>query len=538
MTEIVNNIAQVLQWDIFMMGLFMMLVLVTGIVWMTRSTPALHATTRSLLGRVTGSNPLLKSGGLVVLLVVVYYTGVLANTLSDAWIDSDYWHLGLKIFWDDKHKDDDIKNYVYGQIFKGQPRMPDEVRAFYYDAKNRLWKDDIWRQYILYSQTMVNFARVFCLASMLVIVLAGSRLLLQLGLLLGRSHLLAGIGKGWRPRRAPEIVVSLLGLFTAVGAYAVGVVVWKDGEVEVDSKVFGIYRTEYGSGGSRCRMVEIDGEPRIEASGVAAWPGGLAIVSDKDNRIYLASAPVSATLLPVVGVRGLPENRAKFEDIAYSVEAERFFVIGAHYYNKPDYQQTYSFRLMQSRGGWNAEDVVQIPLAGPILESMENRRAHVEGLAVVGPRDCQQLFVGIRDEGASLVRILEFSGQGDHFDFCSERALVLNPALSSSGVAYHLAGLFGESPRRLLVLCASEDDQQAFHGNRVFLADLPEDLGMALQLTAVTDEFQLAQKAEGLTGLRDVDGRWRYAVVFDNDLEDTHQVSRLMVAESFDAFCP
>ena len=69
-----------------------------------------------------------------------------------------------------------------------------------------------------------------------------------------------------------------------------------------------------------------------------------------------------------------------------------------------------------------------------------------------------------------------------------------------------------------MVLAATEDSDNVFHGNRVYSFAIG---GGDPELNWVSLPFALDQKAEGLAVWRTADCALKAAIVFDNDAEDT-----------------
>ncbi|UCH61648.1 MAG: hypothetical protein JSU77_07455 [Fidelibacterota bacterium] len=563
MSEIINNIAITLNWDIFLMGFFTLLLLGAGLVWLGNSSTEFCSKTSQLIHperktsqQIQPESNLKKTrifASIVVALVAIYYVGVMVNTFSDDWIDKrGISHLFLKSTWlkPSQHdielgSDDAIKVDLFQSIYKGKQQNTDEIIDFYYYAKNKLWKDELWKKYILYSQTMINISRVWCFTFFLLLPIAFLRFLFRFVLWMrgmkkpvGQHNVKA---RETRLVHKPgfDVLLSVLVAAIALIGYQAGGIVWKNSEKEIDSKIFGVYRSEHAAPPlivERIKVRELSYEitelaasQPLEASGVAAFDDHLFIVSDKNNALYAVNPEASSHSLSVIKVPEFSEKNAKFEDISFHRDSGFFYVIGAHYSTVPAYQKVYRFKMLWEGASCRPIQIDTLLLSQDILPYLPGR-ARVEGIAVAGSAKSPTLFIGIRSDKPGVFRILEFSWGRSEFELRTSYDLSLSPIYSRSGVAYHLSGLASISDSVLLVLATSEDTANGFHGNRLYTVDPRER-----KQTSVTPEFAAAQKAEGIAVWDESESRRRFAIVFDNDKEDTGQPSRLLIANSLHA---
>lgn len=550
MSEIINNVAEVLMWDIFLMGVFTLLVLTVGAMWLFAvSAEDFVETLRKLAKKLSVLDLAHAAVAVVVVLTAVYYVGIISNNFSDSWIDeSGRKHLFLKPNW---LSDDAIKVKYFGRIYRNEldslgvtvdakdpdsadADTKDEIVDFYYYAKNKLWKDDVWKSYVLYSQKVINISRVWCLGFFLLLVLA----LLRFPVCGVRFALLRRQTPRARTDREPrfEVLCSLVVIALAIAGYRAGGDVWQSSEGEIDSKIFGVYRSEFGfpprlahllgTPKDDIRMTELETDRPLDASGVAEFEGHLFIVNDKDNYLYVADPEDSDHTLKLIEVPKFGQTRAKFEDIAFHRESGYFYVTGPHYLTKPGYQRVLRFKLEATDDVWKPTPAETLPISDNILPYM-SRVSSVEGLAVAGPRDAPRLYAGIRSRTPGRFTILEFRWEKSEFLPDSSHEIDIVPTHAATNVPYHLSGLTAKSESELLVLASSEDDNNGFHGNRIHTIDMA-----TWKQVRVTREFEVAQKAEGIATWRTSGGREKTAIVFDNDREDTKQPSRLLVTSS------
>ena len=537
--NIINNVAEVLYWDIFVMGLFSIVAVGLGLMWLILRRKDFLAKVSFLTKKTTEQKWMTAAASVLVAVIAIYYVGAIFNTFSDDWIDKKgIFHLYMKWTWmkpkydnEDLGTDQAIKIHMFRRIYGLEKQKPNDIIDFYYHAKNELWREEEWRKYILYSQTMVNISRVWCLALFLTIPLAIARIVVS-------------AYRWWRaPRRNPsevrdamDVVLSLVTVVVAVAGYYVGGVVWQSSEVEIDSKIFGVYRSvseiapplveAIKKTEPDWRMTELMVPRMLEASGVAAFKGYLVIVNDRDNALYIADPEDPSRQLTVTEVLELPAERAKFEDISFHEESGYFYAIGAHFSTKDQYQQTVRFKLEKNKDGWKLTKPERLDISEEIMGELckLQGRSSIEGIAVGGSDFAPTLYVGVRTPNKFLV--LEFSTIQSKFKLGNTHEIVPRES-TPSGTPYHLSGLAVASETGLLILATTEDESNGFHGNRLYTVDTRD-----WSVKSVTPEFALAQKAEGVTIWGSNEIGQRVAIVFDNDQEDTKQPSRMLIGPS------
>jgi hypothetical protein len=264
----------------------------------------------------------------------------------------------------------------------------------------------------------------------------------------------------------------------------------------------------------------------VEASGVAEFDDHLFIVNDKDNYLYVVNPQAPGSPTTKVEVPGFPKERAKFEDIAFHAASGYFYVVGAHYTGAPAYQKLFRFKIQREGETWKPDRAEELSISGDVLPLL-SKTTSIEGIAVAGKADAPSIFIGIRGDRAGQFVIVPFSLR--NLELVLEPLCILSfiPEDSSAGIAYHLAGLMALTDTELLVLAASEAEDNSFHGNRVYTFDVHKRAQIA-----VTQEFATAQKAEGITAWGSDESDRRIAIVFDNDGEKTRQPSRLLIVPS------
>lgn len=339
-----------------------------------------------------------------------------------------------------------------------------------------------------------------------------------------------------------KVLLSFLVSAIALLGYWSGGFVWQNREEEIDKKIFGVYRSEFGfppriarsieSPALGAKVTELVASRLLEASGVAVFDDRLAIVSDKDNALYIVNTEVPASPLTMIEVPEFPDEPAKFEDISFHRDSGYFYVIGAHNSTVPAFQKAFRFKLRREGDCWRPIQVEPLSISKDILNILDHLsdKNHVEGIAVTGSTEAPTLFIGIRSGKQGRFLVLEFSSERSGFVLQSSHKLSLSPTHASGDVAYHLSGLMVVSDSELLVLAASEDEFNSFHGNRVYIVDLHEWIQKS-----VTSEFALAQKAEGIAVWTAGKSKGRIAIVFDNDRLNTGQPSRLLIANTLDS---
>ncbi len=260
--------------------------------------------------------------------------------------------------------------------------------------------------------------------------------------------------------------------------------------------------------------------PVLELSGIAEKDGALFLIDDKTNRLQVYEPETGQ--LQSLDVEGISTTPAKFEDIAYHRPSDMFYVIGAHFSNKPEYQKTYRFQVRKEGGRWISSKAEELSVAKDVVKAFEERD-RVEGLAVLGSDKDLVLWVGLRSQTPGFVRLLRFEYKEDIFKLTKTYKMKISPSMTHDNKSLHLSGLCAAPNGRLLLLTSSETEKDnSFHGNRIFFLD-PEREGS--EVVWAGPEFDVGQKAEGLT----IWGENRVGIVFDNDVAKTHLPSRLLI---------
>lgn len=534
--SIINNVAAVLHWDIFVMGLFSIVTIGVSLMWLFLRRKDFLIKLSVLTEKATKQDWMTTAAGALVTVMAVYYVGTMFNTFSDDWIDmKGAAHLGLKGLWaKEMGTDTAIKCEMFKVIYGLEHQNSEDIKSFYYHAKNELWKKEPWREYILYSQTMINISRVWCLAFFLTIPIAGARVLVTM---------IRWFNDEKDKKEATDILLSVVAVAVAMAGYSVGGFVWKSSEKEIDSKIFSVYRSlsEFVSPFHEAimetkpywRMTELrfpgmrEASKMLEASGVAAFEEHLVIVNDRNNSLYIADTDAPSRQLTVIEAPEFPTDRVKFEDVGFHGASGYFYTIGAHFSTEKQFQQTFRFKLEKKEDQWKVTNLDKLKISDEILGELKKlppKKASIEGIAVAGAELKPTLYVGVRIDGK--FPILEFSKVGSTFKLGQVHVIV--PTESTlTDTPYHLSGLAMASETDLLILAATEDGDNGFHGNRLYTVDTRD-----WRVKSVTPEFALAQKAEGVTLWDSKETGRRVAIVFDNDQHKTRQPSRLLIGPS------
>lgn len=298
MEDIINNVAGILYWDIFLMGgIFTLIIFSASWIWCSCSIREFFSKIDSFIKNKKDEQKEdeqkkdmklpLAVACIIIVLVVIYSTGVMVNTLSDDWIDQDdVWHpLFLKSLWFDKSEfeikneskkscdnksenktknkskkncdcdksDDLIKIKTFDDIYgEKELQCPKDKINFYYHAKNKLWEHDIWREYIIYSQTIINISRVWCFSFFLLFIFASLRFLIRLIIwthskiiwilfIIRRRKKKLAAGVGDAKAEVKKCFFHFMIVVVALLGYLIGGKVWLSSEKEIDNKIFGAY---------------------------------------------------------------------------------------------------------------------------------------------------------------------------------------------------------------------------------------------------------------------------------------------------------
>jgi hypothetical protein len=294
-----------------------------------------------------------------------------------------------------------------------------------------------------------------------------------------------------------------------------------------------------------------DGKPNvvIEASGVEPIGDGrrFLVAHDKAPALHVVDLATSRLVGAPIGSAKFPAQTAtgpKWEGMARDDQGN-YYIIGAHNGKIDDERATKShllrFRLKDNSGDvpavddasvvrWEVARALEAALKADGLDEERVAKRKVEGLAVRERSGRLELVIGLREPG-DRVRAYE----ADVTNASPGSELELKPAFSfeaepREGVESQLTTLeYVPALGGFLVVTASEDASNAFHGNTLyFVAD-----GETARATKVAT-FEVAMKAEGLAVLGVDRARPRTAVklliTYDNDPHATKIPSRYQTA--------
>jgi hypothetical protein len=319
-------------------------------------------------------------------------------------------------------------------------------------------------------------------------------------------------------------------------------------------------------GDSPREFLQLDGQVEgvVEASGVEPIGTGarILVVHDKAPalRVYdletgrQVGEPISCTDFP----SGL-EVGPKWEGLALDAEWH-YYVIGSHSGKNDDErgQRAYLYRFVLEGDGtaakpytvapgsvrrWHVHDGLIEALKRDGVDAGRLAKRKIEGLAVRESRDASGkiasriLAIGLR-EPDDLVRVFEVDitqTPENEARLVLHRAFAFEAGKSEDGAEnLQLTALerFDVGPRPgYLVVTASEDKSNVFHGNRLWF--IPDAMVAAATPgqpvhPQVLWKFEPVQKAEGFAILPGNDANTVAAVVtFDNDAHTTKTPSRL-----------
>lgn len=281
----------------------------------------------------------------------------------------------------------------------------------------------------------------------------------------------------------------------------------------------------------------------IEPSGVEPIGDGrqVLIAHDKAAPLYvmdvasgtLVGEPFTSPKLPSTAKGG-----PKWEGMARDREGA-FYIIGAHN-GKTDEERTakahlFRFRLKESASPaidddsvvrWEIERSLVGALKGASLDDAAVGKRKIEGLAVREQNGQRALIVGLREPGDKVrAFVADVTGKADGATL-ELKPLFAFEADPREGIPSQLTSLeYVPALGGFLVLTASEDADNAFHGNTLwFVAD-----GETRHARKI-GTFEVAMKAEGLAVLNaETAGRQtklRLLVMYDNDPHATKIPSR------------
>jgi hypothetical protein len=287
----------------------------------------------------------------------------------------------------------------------------------------------------------------------------------------------------------------------------------------------------------------------IEASGVEPIGDGrrFLVAHDKHPALHvvdlatgrLVGAPIGSPKFPPATPTG-----PKWEGMALDSEGH-YYLIGAHSGKTDEERATKShlvrFRLKDTGGDapavddasvvrWEVGRALESSLKADGLDAGRVGKRKVEGLAVRERDGRRELVIGLREPGD---RVRAYAADVTAASPGAE--LELKPAFAfeaepREGVESQLTSLeYVPALGGFLVVTASEDADNAFHGNTLwFVAD--GETGRALKVAT----FEVAMKAEGLAVLGvEKDARRttvRLLITYDNDPHATKIPSRFQTA--------
>ncbi|HWE39455.1 MAG TPA: hypothetical protein VG406_23085 [Isosphaeraceae bacterium] len=294
---------------------------------------------------------------------------------------------------------------------------------------------------------------------------------------------------------------------------------------------------------------EGDVEGVIEASAVEPIGDGklLLVAHDKQPGLRVVEASTGRLVGPPLPCDGFPEGARrdpKWEGMARD-SCGHYYVVGAHS-GKDDAQRnprTYALRFRLKGGDsptidpesvrtWRPDDALIKALRAEGLDAAAVARRKIEGLAVREHGGRTLLVFGLR-EPDDLVRAFAAditAAPPNGGSLTLTRLFTFRPG-TREGVRSQLTSLdYLPAWGGFVVVTATEDKQNAFHGNTLwFLADdrIPPS---GLAEPVAFHVFEAAMKAEGLCTLPGATpSAARLLVTFDNDPHATHIPSRFQV---------
>ncbi len=157
----------------------------------------------------------------VVIVVSVFASGILVNRVADTALDlHPSWHLGLKQIWIKSNysyevdsagykiirhvnfvneTDNAIKIHYFNKIYKAAKYFSDETKLeIYYGAKHKVLDNDKWANYLIVSQTLINYSQVLVLTFLVSIYVLYFVLFVNVVGVVGREvkgkRIMAGVG--------------------------------------------------------------------------------------------------------------------------------------------------------------------------------------------------------------------------------------------------------------------------------------------------------------------------------------------------------
>lgn len=293
----------------------------------------------------------------------------------------------------------------------------------------------------------------------------------------------------------------------------------------------------------------------IEASGVEPIGDGrlVLIAHDKSEELYVAESATGRIVGDPLTCPAFPRT-PKWEGMARD-DRGNYYLVGAHTSKTEEIlklqAQMIRFRLKgtgatgdplsidaESVRRWKLRDSLASALG---REQADVKKLKIEGLAVYtrpagdGRPERLELAVGLRAP-VDAVRVFTADVSRDpapDAELSFERLFVF-PAGTREGEPAQLTSLlYLPSWKGFFVVTATEDEDNAFHGNTLWfqpLDELPTGRGVASPRRVY--DFEVAMKAEGLTDLSPPSGSdpsrsARLLVTFDNDVHATKIPSRI-----------
>jgi hypothetical protein len=306
----------------------------------------------------------------------------------------------------------------------------------------------------------------------------------------------------------------------------------------------------------------------LEASAVEPIDDGrlLLVAHDKKVPLRVIDAATGRQVGPLVTSEKFPAETpksSKWEAMARDSEGN-YYLAGSHSGKTDDERQQHArlirFRL-KTRVGKSGEpatvavddsSVVSWNLAAPLIAALEREglgttamdQRKIEGLAIrekAGPdgRIRRELVIGLRQPD-DLVRAFSAditTAPAPDAELSLTRLFAFDPG-EREGVRCQLTSLeYVPAWRGFLVVTATEDERNAFHGNTLwFVPDARIARGHGAPIAADRVwTFEVAMKAEGLCLLPPAASRapdpdpLRLLITYDNDPHATHIPSRFQV---------
>jgi len=318
-----------------------------------------------------------------------------------------------------------------------------------------------------------------------------------------------------------------------------------------------------GSGETTYRLDSV-----LEASGVEPIGDGrlLLVAHDKKVPLRVIETATGRQIGPLLTCDKFPAETpksSKWEGMARDSEGN-YYLVGSHSGKtegeRVEHAKLIRFRLETQPGTSGSPDAVAIDegsviswrLASPLIQALQHEglgtkavdQRKIEGLAIreqpAGPdgRVRRELAIGLRQPD-DLVRTFTADitvPPAPDADLPLTRLFAFDPG-EREGVRCQLTSMeYLPSWKGFLVVTATEDEQNAFHGNTLWF--VPDDrIARGKASPVVADKvwtFEVAMKAEGLcilpqaAGVTDP-GTVRLVVTYDNDPHATHIPSRFQL---------